>query len=65
VHATHKEKVRVNAPELDGRTLYKLKKGEGSERGRIDACIADVLALEAAMEMPAPKAKPALFVGRA
>ena len=66
VKATHREKVRVNAPELDGRTLYKLTKGEGTERRRIDACIADVLALEAAMTMPAaPKPRPALFVGRA
>lgn len=52
VKATHKEKVRVNAPDLDGRTLYKLTKGEGTERRRIDAAIADVLALEAAMTMP-------------
>ena len=65
VKATHREKVRVNAPDLDGRTLYKLVKGEGTERRRIDACIADVLALEAAMTMPAePKARSPLFVGR-
>ena len=65
VKATHREKVRVNAPELDGRTLYKLVKGEGTERRHIDACIADVLALHAAMTMPAePAARPALFVGR-
>jgi hypothetical protein len=64
VKATHKEKVRVNAPDLDGRTLYKLTKGEGTERRRIDATIADVLALEAAMTMALPpKSKPALYVG--
>ena len=66
VKATHREKARVSAPELDGRTLYKLVKGEGTERRHIDACITDVLALEAAMTMPAePKARPALFVGAA
>lgn len=63
VKATHKETVRVNASESDGRTRYKLTKGEGTERRRIDACIADVLALEAAMTMPAEPKKPALFVG--
>jgi hypothetical protein len=51
VKATHREKVRVNAAESDGRTLYKLTKGEGTERRRIDATIADVLSLEAAMTM--------------
>lgn len=63
VRATHKERVRVNAPELDGRTLYKLTKGSGTDRGRIDACIADVLALEAAMTMPAEKPRIPLFMG--
>lgn len=65
VKATHREKVRVNAPELDGRTLYKLTKGEGTERRRIDATIADVLALEAAMTMAPERVRPALYVGRA
>jgi hypothetical protein len=65
VKATHREKVRVNAPDLDGRTLYKLTKGDGPEKGRIDATIADVLALEGAMTMLPEPIKPALFVGSA
>jgi hypothetical protein len=66
VKATHKEKVRVNASDSDGRTMYKLTKGEGTERRRIDACIADVLALEAAMTMaPQKKPKPKLVVAMA
>jgi hypothetical protein len=65
VKATHREKVHVNAPDLDGRTPYKLTKGEGTERRRIDACIADVLALEAASTMPAQRIRSPLFVGRA
>ena len=64
VKATHREKVRVNAPDGDNRTLYKLTKGEGTERRHIDACIADVLALEAAMTMAPEPARAPLFVGR-
>jgi hypothetical protein len=65
VKATHKEKARVNAPDMDDRTLYKLVKGEGSERSLIDACIADVLAHEAAKTMPDDRPRSALFVGAA
>jgi hypothetical protein len=52
VKAAHLEKVRVNAAEDDGRTKYRLVKGE--DKRRIDAAVADVLAYEAAMTMPAP-----------
>ncbi len=65
VKAMHREKVHINAPDGDGRTMYKLVKGEGTERRLIDAGIADVLALEAAMSMPPKKKKPPpLFTGK-
>jgi phage terminase large subunit-like protein len=40
----------VNAAEDDGRTKYKIVKGE--DRRKIDGAIADILAYEAAMTMP-------------
>lgn len=43
-------KTRAQAPEDDPRTLYTLTKGD--DGGKIDAAVADVLALEAAMTMP-------------
>ncbi|MDP8928663.1 MAG: hypothetical protein M3O70_08845 [Actinomycetota bacterium] len=46
----HKRKARATAPDDDGRTLYVLVKGD--DGGKIDAAVADVLALEAAMTMP-------------
>lgn len=52
VKAAHLEKYRAAAPEDDGRTRYKLIKGE--DRSKIDAALADVLAYEAAMTMPEP-----------
>jgi hypothetical protein len=50
VKAAHLERVRVNAAEDDGRTKYKIVKGE--DRRKIDGAIADILAYEAAMTMP-------------
>ncbi len=47
----HKRKARANAPDDDDRTLYTLVKGD--DGGKIDAAVADVAALEAAMTMPA------------
>jgi hypothetical protein len=47
--AMAKKKVRVNAPDDDGRTRYVFMK---MDTRKIDAGIADVLALEAAMTMP-------------
>lgn len=48
----HKRKAKATAPDDDSRTLYTLTKGDGDERGKIDAAVADVLAYEAAMTMP-------------
>jgi len=54
--AAHLEKVGVNADDGDGRTIYKLVKGD--DLRKIDGAVADVLALEAAMTMPdLPKRK--------
>jgi hypothetical protein len=50
VKAAHLRKVHLNAAEDDGRTKYVIVKGE--DRRKIDGCIADVLAYEAAMTMP-------------
>jgi hypothetical protein len=47
----HKRKAKASAPDDDGRTLYTLTKGP--EGGKIDGAVADVLALAAAMTMPA------------
>jgi hypothetical protein len=47
----HKLKTKSTAPDDDSRTLFVLTKPEGG--GKIDAAIADVLALEAAVKMPA------------
>jgi len=49
VKASHLERVRVNASEDDGRTKYRLVKGD--DKRKIDAAVADVLAYEAAMTM--------------
>lgn len=46
----HKVKLRATAEDSDGRTLYGLAKSD--DGGKIDAAVADVLALEAAMTMP-------------
>ena len=51
VKAAHLERVRINDAEDDGRTKYKMVKGD--DRRLIDAAIADVLAYEAAMTMAA------------
>lgn len=50
VKAAHLRKVRISDPDDDGRTMYVLVKGD--DRRRIDAAVADVLALEAAATMP-------------
>lgn len=55
VKALHLEKVRDADHEDDGRTKYKLVKGE--DKQRIDMGIADVLAYEAAMTMTPPPTK--------
>jgi hypothetical protein len=52
--AMAKKKVRVNDPDDDGRTRYVFVK---LDTRKIDAGIADVLALEAAMTMPEPVAE--------
>jgi hypothetical protein len=51
VRNAHLQRVRLNDPEDDGRTKYRLIKGESG--GQIDAAVADALAYEAAMTMPA------------
>ncbi|HEY3259973.1 MAG TPA: hypothetical protein VGJ95_06830 [Pseudonocardiaceae bacterium] len=51
VLAMHRRKVRVREPDDDGRTKYVFVKGP--DRRKIDAGIGGVLALEAAMTMPA------------
>jgi hypothetical protein len=57
--AMHKRKVRVREPDDDGRTKYVFVKGP--DRRKIDAGIGAVLALEAAMTMPAPIAAPMIY----
>lgn len=62
VRNAHKRKTRVNADDHDNRTLYTLTKGD--DAGKIDAAVADVLALEAAMTMPeapAPARNPVIW----
>jgi hypothetical protein len=51
VEAAQLEKLRSRADESDGRTMYRLVKGVDGRK--IDAAVADVLAYEAAMTMPA------------
>jgi phage terminase large subunit-like protein len=51
VVAMARKKVKASAEDDDGRTRYVFTKGEGDPR-KIDAGIAAVLALEAAMTMP-------------
>lgn len=51
VEAAQLEKLRVNADENDGRTLYRLVKS--ADARKIDAAVADVLAVDAAATMPA------------
>lgn len=46
----HLRKTRALAEDEDGRTMYRLVKGD--DGGKIDGAVADVLALEAAMTMP-------------
>lgn len=60
VEAAHLKKVRVNADEDDERTMYVIVKGD--DRRKIDACIADMLAFEAAMSMP-PEPHPLVLAG--
>ena len=50
VKAAHLKKVHERGPDGDSRTLYVIVKGE--DRRKIDGCIADVLASEAAATMP-------------
>ncbi len=50
VKACHLRKVRVNDPDDDGRTMYVIVKGDDGRK--IDAAVADVLALAAAQTMP-------------
>lgn len=50
IRAAHLKKVRDADQEDDGRTKYVIVKGE--DRRKIDGCIADILAFEAAMTMP-------------
>jgi len=50
VDAAHKQKVKAMAAEDDGRTLYLITKGPDGRK--IDGCIADILAFEAACTMP-------------
>ena len=61
VLAMAKKKVRVNDPDDDGRTRYVFVK---LDTRKIDAGIADVLALEAAMTMPAARPSEALVAWR-
>jgi hypothetical protein len=59
VKATHREKVHLSEIESD-RTMYTLVKG--SDKRRIDAAVADVLAYEAAMTMPSdPDPGPSIY----
>ena len=61
VKALHRRKVRL-ADQEDDRTMYVPVKGEDGRQ--IDAAIADILSLEAAMTMPPePRKRPVLFVG--
>lgn len=53
VKNAHLRKCKATADENDGRTLYTLTKGD--DGGKIDAAVADVLALEAACSMPVKK----------
>lgn len=52
VLAAHLKKVHLRQDEDDGRTRMVMVKG--ADRSRIDGAVSDVLALEAAMTMPAP-----------
>ena len=62
VKSAHLKQVRLADDPADGRTRYVLIKGE--ERRRIDAAVADILALEAAKTMSPPKAKEPLLAWR-
>jgi hypothetical protein len=57
VRNAHKRKARVRDEEDDERTLYTLTKGQGDDKGLIDAAVCDVLAHEAACSMPPEPAK--------
>ena len=59
VLAMTRRKAHVKADETDGRTRYIFTKGDDGRK--IDAGIAAVLALEAAMTMPAPEATTPFF----
>jgi hypothetical protein len=56
----YKRKARATAPDDDNRTLYTLTKGD--DGGKIDAAVADVLALAAAETMPELPAPQGLFL---
>jgi hypothetical protein len=60
VLAMSRVKVKASAADDDGRTRYVFTKGEGARK--IDAGIAAVLAVEAAMTMPEAKKPTGLFV---
>lgn len=62
VKNAHKRKARARAPDDDNRTLYTLTKGD--DGGKIDAAVADVLAYEAAMTMPASTKKEVMVAWR-
>jgi len=53
VKSSHLRAVRLQDAPDDGRTMYVLVRGE--DNSRIDAAVADVLAYQAAMTMPAPE----------
>ena len=59
VKSAHLKPVRLSDDPEDGRTRYRLEKGE--ERRLIDAAVADVLAYEAAMTMTVPKKREPRF----
>ena len=59
VKAAHLKQVRLADDPADGRTRYRLEKGE--ERRLIDAAVADVLAHEAAKTMTVPKKREPRF----
>jgi hypothetical protein len=59
VKAAHLRKVAAAQDEADGRTKFVLVKGD--DRRRIDGAVADVLAYEAAMTMPAVGSQEAFF----
>lgn len=60
VKQAHKRKARAAPDDGDTRTLYTLTKGE--DGGKIDLAVADVLAHEAALTMPAAAVTPQIVI---